>query len=384
MDVAAEAMDVPAEEEEEEFGITLPMGPGETLGRHTKNCYMTANRCLRLIHRAMRENRWERAAEFLISYLQMLVTRNTAIYREAPEIIWRLGTEILLNHPKSTSEDVNAFHEAMKNIGVNNYLMMSLEQVYHLLCIGNNAEARRVLSESESWVFGRHSIKQSMMQKLIRAHGAVLNYRSWVDRGAAAAQNEDFSTQCSAVQAMGTYHRLAASAFQEMLQFPGVWDPFVLNYVHLLESSGEKEKAEQVLTDYAYDTRNPVNPNAHVYLYEFMLRNGAPTDKLMKELRSEEDQKLALHVLFDLLDFSGWKQNARSWRCLAMLLKKCLLRGHTSWMFEAWNSRKSWWPSYHFTKFDAKKDLRKRTRLAMNKAFVGGILKGPGMSCRDV
>ncbi|XP_056409489.1 TATA box-binding protein-associated factor RNA polymerase I subunit A-like, partial [Hyla sarda] len=168
----------------------------------------------------------------------------------------------------------------------------------------------------------------------------------------------------------------------------------------LLESSGEKQEAEKVLTEYANNTKNPANPNAHVYLYEFMTRNEASDEMLINTLRplyamtpshklmlnfskllhsadSEDDQKLALQVLFDLLEFSGWKKDLKAWSYLAKQLKRTFRHDRSAWVLEAWLPRKSWWPSYHFTKFHAKKDWQECAELAMKKALVAGTLQGP-------
>ncbi|CAN2387506.1 transcription by RNA polymerase I, partial [Pristimantis euphronides] len=392
------------EEEEEDCGLALPViyRPKQSCGRTTYSSYATADLCLHLIRQAIFRNQWEKAAELFTSYFQTLLSRNSDRRNASTETIWRIGNEILLNHPKSTSDDVNAFHEIMKNIGLKNYMFYSLEQVYHLLCNGDTDEAYRVLSVAESWRSGGHSMKQIQLQKLVQAHRAVLNYRSWMDRRSAMAQNEmDFSSQCSASQAMSSYYRQASVTFQDTVKFPGVWDLFVLNYVNILESSDEKEEAEKVLTDYANNDKNPPNPNAHVYLYEFLQRNGAPDEALLKVLRvlysmtpshklmckfsellsnseSEEDQKLALRVLFDLLDFSGWKKSTETWGRLARLLKITFRQDHKAWVVEAWQPRKSWWPPYHFTTLCAKNDLQNCTKLAKKKALVSGMLLGPG------
>ncbi|XP_075719489.1 TATA box-binding protein-associated factor RNA polymerase I subunit A isoform X3 [Rhinoderma darwinii] len=390
-----------ATEEDEDYGINLPRTRKiKSCTNRLKSCHVTSDLCLQLIHQTMYKNQWEKAAGLLIDYLQTLEDRGTTRQRRAPEIIWRLGSEILLNHPKSTNKDINVFHETMKNIGLTNYLSISLEQVYHNLCNGETDEGYRVLSVAESWRNGQHSIKQRKLQKLIEAYKAVLNHRSWVDIGSTITQNElDYSCQTSAFQSMDSYYRQATVTFHEIIKSPGVWDPFVLSYVDLLEFSGEKQEAEKVLTAYASNVRNPANPNAHVYLYEFMKRNQASDEKLIKVLRvlhdvtpshklmlifsklldnsdSVEDKKLALHVLFNLLDFSGWKKDVTAWSYLGKQLKNTVRHDHNAWVLEAWQPRKSWWPSYHFTKLHAMKDCQESAELYKKKALVAGLLQG--------
>ncbi|XP_073412880.1 TATA box-binding protein-associated factor RNA polymerase I subunit A isoform X2 [Dendrobates tinctorius] len=392
-------------EEEEEYGIALPRTQKSISGAKPRKSYRgTSDLCHQLICKAMRKNEWEKAAGLLTSYLQILLDRGKHGQTVTPEIIWRIGSEILLNHPKSTHNDINIFHETMKNLGCKNYLRISLEQVYHCLCSGQIDEAHRVLSLAESWRSGRLSLKQKPLQKLIQAYRAVLNYRSWVDKGSAMSQNDlDHASQSSSSHAMASYYRQATTSFQEILKFPGVWDPFVLSYVDLLESSGENQEAQKVLTEYANDSKNPANPNALVYLYEFMKRHAAlkkkrievlrvlnaktPSHKLMLKFskllgnsHSENNQKFSLHVLFDFLDFSLWKKDVKAWRYFAKKLRKTFCRDRSAWILEEWQPRKSWWPSYHFTTYQAKNDWRDCEKLAMKKASVAGMLQGPTCS----
>lgn len=39
----------------------------------------------------------------------------------SPQIIWRLGTEVLQHHPKKELEHFNVLYERMKNTGVKNF-----------------------------------------------------------------------------------------------------------------------------------------------------------------------------------------------------------------------------------------------------------------------
>lgn len=52
----------------------------------------------------------------------------------------------------------------------------------------------------------------------------------------------------------------------------------------MLEFYNDQDGAENILKDYAYDKAFPANPNAHIYLYEFLKKNNAPEKKLIKVL----------------------------------------------------------------------------------------------------
>nr|KAF6395627.1 TATA-box binding protein associated factor, RNA polymerase I subunit A [Rousettus aegyptiacus] len=58
----------------------------------------------------------------------------------------------------------------------------------------------------------------------------------------------------------------------------------------------------------------------------------------------------------------------------------CFFRSHPAWAREEWASRKSWWPSFHFSYFWAKSDWKEDNALAYQKAVVAGMLLGKG--CR--
>lgn len=53
----------------------------------------------------------------------------------------------------------------------------------------------------------------------------------------------------------------------------------------MLEFYGNHEEALKVLNDYAYDSNFPPNPNAHVYLYQYLKRHDTSERKLMKALK---------------------------------------------------------------------------------------------------
>ncbi|KAM8945411.1 TATA box-binding protein-associated factor RNA polymerase I subunit A [Pelodytes ibericus] len=386
-------------------GIRLPqmMHLDQTFAHSNCNgCHKTSDLCLSLIHKAIYKNQWERAAGLMLNYFQTLEHPSTLRQRRAPEIIWRLGIEILLNHPKSSMDEVNIFNERMKNIGVTNYLKISLEHVFYLLTKGQTDNAMRILVLAESWRYGRISASQKNLLTLIQAYKAVLEYHAWLRKKAAVTEGDlDYASQSSATQDMSGFHRQATASFQEIIKLPGVWDPFVLSCVRLLESSGEEQEIENLLNDYAYNSKNPANPNAHVYLYEFLkrsrssvekrikvlqiLRTRVPSHKLMLTLSrllgksgSAENGKLALKVIFDVLDFSGWKEHVKAWHCLGKRLKKALIDGHKALVLQEWKSRKVWWPAYHFTKSHAKKECKHNKELAMKKGLVAGILQGEG------
>ncbi|KAM5125071.1 TATA box-binding protein-associated factor RNA polymerase I subunit A-like [Callospermophilus lateralis] len=223
-----------------------------------------------------------------------------------------------------------------------------------------------------------------------------------------AASDENDYAYSSATQSMLSDSWKTSVNICGLIKTPGVWDPFVKSYVEMLEFYGDQDEARKILTNYAYDEKFPSNPNAHVYLYNFLKKEKAPRAKLLSVLKiiffpnlyqivpshrlmlefhmllrkseKEELHKLGLKVLFGVLDFAGCTKNITAWKYLARYLRQLLMENHLAWVQEEWNSRKSWWPTFHFSYFWAKNDWKEDTDLTCEKAFVAGILLGKG--CR--
>ncbi|KAJ8275360.1 hypothetical protein COCON_G00099850 [Conger conger] len=298
---------------------------------------------------------------------------------QASEIIWKLGTGILQQHPNAKPEDFNCFYERMKHIGVKNYLKICLEHSFHLLANGQLEDAKRQLSVAESWRYGKISASQSQTIRLIQAYRAFLDYFIWQEKKSAISGGDDSDM---------------------------VWDPFIISYVNMLEFYGDQEGALSVLKEYAYDSRFPSNPNAHVYLYQHLRKHLAPNRKLISVLQilhsllpchelmlelcdlllqtaEEESLQEALTVIFSLLDYSGWKSSLEAWsglRDVLRQLKRMKLRRLSA---VEWGNRAPWWPAYHFSTYHARRDLELRPALAEVKSSVAAALMGSDCSyCR--
>uniref|UniRef100_A0A3B3RA07 TATA box binding protein (TBP)-associated factor, RNA polymerase I, A n=1 Tax=Paramormyrops kingsleyae TaxID=1676925 RepID=A0A3B3RA07_9TELE len=353
--------------------------------------------CLNQIRECLLEHRWQEAAEYLISYFQTLEEISTPRQLLATEIIFRLGSEILHQHPNSKLEDVNHFFDLMKNTGVRGYLKISLEHSFHLLLTGNFDDAVRQLTTAESWRYGKQSAVQADKMKLIHAYRGFLSYLSWISKKGSSSEDDDGDV--SAIQEMHTYFRQACISLQEILKLPGVWDPFVVGYVNMLEFYNDHEGALNVLKEYAYDSRFPPNPNAHVYLYRFLKRQGStekkqirvlkilgalvPSHELMLELFSlllesgtEQSLKEALDVLFNLLDDCSWKHSVAAWTCFRNMIKLLRRKKLKHLLEEGWETRKDWWPAFHFRTYHARADFQLSRQLLLMKVVVASTLVG--------
>ncbi|MBN3305920.1 TAF1A polymerase, partial [Amia calva] len=257
----------------------------ETL-RHESGFHRTAKKCLCKIQEALLQQQWEDAAKYMKSFFQILEDPSNHMGVASREIIWRLGTEILHQLPNTKLEDFNSFLERMKNIGVRNYLKISLEHTFHLMMNGMLDDAKRQLSLVESWRYGSESASQAERSQLIQTYRGYLHYFTWSAKKDAVPDTEKYdNSDVTANQEMHTYFRQASVNIQDTIKQPGVWDPFVISYINMLEYYKDYDEALKVLNDYAYDNRFPPNPNAHVYLYQFLRKHHASKKKLFKVLR---------------------------------------------------------------------------------------------------
>ncbi|CAO2638746.1 TATA box-binding protein-associated factor RNA polymerase I subunit A [Lemmus lemmus] len=375
-----------------------------TGGKKKRDFTQTTSACLSFIQEALLKHRWQQAADYMHSYLQTLEDSDTFKRQAAPEIIWKLGSEILFYHPKSNVETFSNFADRMKNIGVLNYLKISLQHALYLLHHGMLEDANRNLTDAEAWRYGEKSSSQEVLINLVQAYKGLLQYYTWSRKKMELSElDEDDYAYTAKTQKMLSQSCKTSASISALLKTPGVWDPFVKSYVEMLEFYGDQDGAREILTNYAYDEKFPSNPNAHIYLYEFLKREKAPRAKLISVLKilhgivpshplmlefhtllrkseTEEHRKLGLGVLFEFLDFAGCTKNITAWKYLAKYLKQTLMESHLAWVEEEWKSRRSWWPAFHFSFFWAKSDWKADADLAYEKAFVAGILLGKG--CR--
>ncbi|XP_009439800.1 TATA box-binding protein-associated factor RNA polymerase I subunit A isoform X2 [Pan troglodytes] len=335
-------------------------------GRRRKDFAQTTSACLSFIQEALLKHQWQQAAEYMYSYFQTLEDSDSYKRQAAPEI--------------------------------------SLQHALYLLHHGMLKDAKRNLSEAETWRHGENTSSREILINLIQAYKGLLQYYTWSEKKMELSKLDKDDYAYNAVAQDVFNHSWKTSAnISALIKIPGVWDPFVKSYVEMLEFYGDRDGAQEVLTNYAYDEKFPSNPNAHIYLYNFLKRQKAPRSKLISVLKilyqivpshklmlefhtllrkseKEEHRKLGLEVLFGVLDFAGCTKNITAWKYLAKYLKNILMGNHLAWVQEEWNSRKNWWPGFHFSYFWAKSDWKEDTALACEKAFVAGLLLGKG--CR--
>lgn len=380
--------------------LPLPKHPMLDVTRCESGFHESTRLCLEQIREAMLHHRWEEAAEYMACFPQILEDTSEGQGVHKKELIWRMGIEILHHHSNSRLEDYNNIYERMKHSGVKQYLKLCLEHSFHLLLTGHIQEAKNTLSVAESWRHGKETAAQWMTGKLIQAYRSLLDYIIWCEKKEESSKR-DFSNM-DEHQSMHKYFRQASVNLKEIFKNPGVWDPFILCYVEMLEFYEDHEEAKRVLNDYAYDNAFPPNPNAHVYLYQYLKRHNAPAKKLIKVLsilhslvpshalmtdycslllKSGKTTK-ALEVTVDLLDYACWRNDLDIWKTLKSIMES--LQSKEGWeedVSEVMRVRSDWWPALHFTTFHAAQDERENPELRRIKAPLAKILC-PGQTLR--
>ncbi|XP_015712762.1 TATA box-binding protein-associated factor RNA polymerase I subunit A [Coturnix japonica] len=368
---------------------------------HRLSFWKSKELCLNYIQDALLQKQWKRAAEFLTSYIESLEKDFSTVFMGPAEMIWRLGSEILFNYSHRNMREFNSFIEQMKTLAIKRHLKVCLEHAFHLLCNGLIDEAYQNLSLAESWRFGEKTAVQDKEMKLIQAYRGLLDYYIWSNqKNILLEHGKDGFEDLSVEQEMNSRFRKAAVSLKEIIKIPGIWDLFVKAYVDLMEFYGDHQEAREVLTDYAYNAKFPTNPNAHVYFYQFLKRHGEPKKSLISALKSLHDivpshelmidfntmlqkskkqkrRRLGLEVIFAVLDYAGWKESVKAWSCLARQVKQIVIsEKHLNWIKKEWNSRKDWWPAFHFSRYLAKRNWQENEILSYEKALVAGVLLG--------
>uniref|UniRef100_A0A3B4B8T2 Uncharacterized protein n=1 Tax=Periophthalmus magnuspinnatus TaxID=409849 RepID=A0A3B4B8T2_9GOBI len=318
--------------------LPLPNFPMLKTQRET-GLHESTRLCLEQIRDAMLHHRWEEAAEYMEFFQQILEDSTHNHEAQYKEQIWRMGIEILHHHPNSKQEDYNTVYERIKHTGVKQFLKLCLEQSFHLLINGQIQEAKNMLTIAESWRHGKETAIQMKRTKLIQAYRSLLDYVIWCEKE--EGSNEDLAQNVK-IQSMHKCFQHASTNMKEIFKFPGVWDPFILSYVEMLEFYDDEKEALRILKEYAYNNAFPPNPNAHVYLYQYLKRHNEPNKKLLKVLKVQK-------LLFIIKDFKDTVSKVMS-------------------------GRMDWWPALHFTTFHAAQDQRENLELWRLKAPLAKVL----------
>ena len=164
--------------------------------------------------------------------------------------------------------------------------------------------------------------------------------------------------------------------FEEIFSKPAVWDQFVPTYVEVLQQNEDKNTVRKFLEEYR--DKNPLNPNAHRYLYHYLKTNSSTDEEKKKvlenlikldrtseyvedlvEIKSKSGDKASpVQLLFEKLDHSAFMFDEKTWTQLNTVLNtgykvkkepgSSVEAGLQHALQLCWKERKTWWPKYHF------------------------------------
>ncbi|XP_041467869.1 TATA box-binding protein-associated factor RNA polymerase I subunit A-like [Lytechinus variegatus] len=312
------------------------------------------------------------------------------------ECLWKFGAHVLQNHPDSNAEQIEDLYRFVRKINTTNPYQKKLEHALFLLRQDRMKDALTTLSEmwpASKKCANKESNQPEIRKKLISANAGLIEYCQWHEKIKGRGDDE--------VVEDATLRKRALTNLGKFNNEPGVWDIFITKQVEMLETKeGSINKAEQILNNYL--SNNPGNPNAHVYLYQFIKRNKPTKTNKLKTLLKKlatllpasdytleyvdllektESAELAevLPLIFNMADYSTCRYHIALWKTLVehilpvveskdkpakAILKKC------------WSSRKSWWTSYHFDRHGVAEMANRHPEIAVQKAILAAIFYG--------
>lgn len=332
------------------------------------------------------------------------------------ETVWKVGNEIIYNHPQSGTENSLALQhqQAIKSAKVQIDKVHILFEYVLYLIMKKDVEAAK-----ETLTFYRLYMKRNIAQinswmPVFEGYLGLLHYISWKElqfspNTYATVSEEERSLKTNAAEQ-------ALEHFGNALNdTPRILDTFIAKQIEILRSIRCPEEEEKVVEKYA--ELNPRNPNAIKYHYEYLLHYPEATDNeirrsqilsmlhevapsevymvdfhkllLEKSLRLKfingEDGEFvsevtsAVRILMDFLDYDARMHNLEGWKnlasCLNKILKTCDDNTVAKLVKAVWQDsrRNTWWPKYHFTDYRAEQSYAEDIKLAVAKSVVAAF-----------
>lgn len=340
------------------------------------------------------------------------------------KFIWEVGNEILYNHPCLRYEPnlVKDHKAAAQNLAAQDVCRARILYEYGLwmLRIGDISEAREVFrsfhTKGIKQTFAtNHKIHKEMMATWLPIFEGYLGLIDWISWKQMKDSDQLIDDDADASPRMVIAEQ-AIFHFETTFNSRGNWDIFIVKYLEIMEHIHRISDAEETLR--AYASKNPKNPNAYKYLYQFLVRHPDTPDNMtariqtlsqLKEIAPSEYYMIDLHnlrldrafsvietdynqfvsmagiaiaVCMDTLDFDRWKYNEKMWTEFANNLKSVkrgMKRKDFKKMVEkVWivSMRDSWWPQYHFSTVEARKAMEIGTLFAEAKTRIARIFLG--------
>eukprot|EP00057_Strongylocentrotus_purpuratus_P026710 XP_011681184.1 PREDICTED: TATA box-binding protein-associated factor RNA polymerase I subunit A [Strongylocentrotus purpuratus] len=320
------------------------------------------------------------------------------------ECLWKFGAHVLQNHPSGNAELVEDLYRFVRKINMTNPYQKKLEHALFLLRENRMKDAFTTLTEmwgvSGRWV-EQQSNQPEIRKKMNSAYTGLMGYCQWLEK----RKNGGDDDRGEIVIKEATLRKRALNNLGKFNDDPGVWDIFITKQVEMLEAKENNVgKAEELLNNYL--SQNPGNPNAHVYLYQFLKRHNKTkklkpvlkklatilpaedytleyVNLLLEQKKGSADSAEVLPMLFKMADYSTCRYNTALWETLlehVIAVVESRSKQAKALLKECWSRRKSWWTRYHFDKHGASESVKKNPDVAQRKAILASIFFGSSYS----
>ncbi|KAH9519468.1 TATA box-binding protein-associated factor RNA polymerase I subunit A [Bulinus truncatus] len=307
--------------------------------------------------------------------------------------IWKAGLCCLFQDEDRNSRLIQQFVKQLyflKKIAV---VEVILDYLLYLLLKLNIEDAKSLVQELKmNTLFPSQLIneRRTMAHNLFFAYQGLVLYVEWKTTLIKVDEEDnmmDIISQKLSQGASGNAIRAIADSAVEYLitikDLPGVWDIFISRIVEIYEFYGNIDKARELLI--CYRARNPTNPNAHHYLYQFEVNQDEDPDTQLDCLKkilkldpsnnlcltlyklTESEDPYAITYLFDYLDYEHCYKNEEVWEALLEKLEQVYDNTKlVDVVREQWEIRKYWWPRSRF-RAEPKHQMSSRYCLSVQK-----------------
>ncbi|BFZ07054.1 hypothetical protein BsWGS_10092 [Bradybaena similaris] len=330
------------------------------------------SRFTQLLRESVLSHQWPEALNMIQSLCYELTGVNSAI--------WKVGLACLYQDCKKNGRLVEQFVKQVCFLQSLTVVEVYLDYLLFLLTQTQTADAEQLIQDlkknTPSAKYSKNK-KRDMANALFFAYQGLAFYAEWKlaifkqshdgDLGSEECQADNTSSQLN-IEAVKEIAKQAVQHLGSIKDTPGVWDIFITRLVEIHEYNGEVKDARGILE--SYRDRNPGNPNAHRYLYEFESRHGGNELVMLQCLQDilhldpcnplclalyhlkEKTDAGAVSLLFDYLDYTHCSQHEEVWQVLADKIRHAQSLNLETALKECWETRRDWWPNVIFKDLD--------------------------------
>ncbi|CAG5122909.1 unnamed protein product [Candidula unifasciata] len=323
------------------------------------------SRFLQLIRECVLSHQWPEALNLIQSLCYEVTGVDCAI--------WKVGLACLFQDCEKNGRLVEQFVKQVCVLRSLTVVEVLLDYLLFILTQAQTADAMQLikdLKENTQYANNLKNKKRMMAHTLFFAYQGLACYAEWKLAIFKVSQDND-DVRMNLGKNTDTAKAVAESALEYLStvkDVPGVWDIFITRLVEIHEYYGKVETARSILV--SYRERNPGNPNAHRYLYEFESRSGGDEFVLLQCLQDiihldpcnplcltlyhlkEKNDPGAVALLFDYIDYTHCSQNEQVWQVLADKLNNANSNNLEDVLKLCWETRRDWWPNVVFKDLD--------------------------------